>query len=114
VPDYWFPFTVEREQEHRLKQSLLLDADTLGLDVEEIPRPLGEILDPPEEELPADEEVYQLYDEEVTRSGRTVQRRYQFARWLDGSAYLWSSRESRPGDTQLDSGLRFDILDERG
>ena len=113
VPDYWFPFTVERGQEYRLRQSLLLDADSLGLPVEEIPRPLGEILNPPDDYLPAGEEVYQLYDEEVTRSGQTVTRQYEFARWLDGSSYLWSSRESRPGDTQLDSGLRFDILDER-
>jgi hypothetical protein len=113
VPDYWFPFTVERGREYRLKQSLLLDADSLGLPIEEIPRPLGEILNPPDEHLPAGEEVYQLFDEEVTRSGQTVTRQYQFARWLDGSSYLWSSRESRPGDTQLDSGLRFDILDER-
>jgi hypothetical protein len=113
VPDYWFPFTVERGQEYRLEQSLLLDADSLGLPVDEIPRPLGEILNPPDEHLPAGEDVYQLYDEEVTRTGRTVTRQYQFTRWIDGSSYLWSTRESRPGDTQLDSGLRFDILDER-
>ena len=113
VPEYWFPFTVESEAEYRLKQSLLLDADSLALDREEIPKPLGEILTPGDTQLPVDEDAYQLYDEEITRSGRTVQRQYEFARWLDGSAYLWSSRKSRPGDTQLDSGLRFDILDER-
>jgi hypothetical protein len=114
VPDYWFPFTVERGEEYRLKQSLLLDADSLGLPIEELSHPLGEILDPPDEYLPPDEDAYQLYDEEVTRSGQTVTRQYQFARWLDGSAYLWSSRQSVPGDTQLSSGLRFDLLDERG
>jgi len=114
VPDYWFPFTVEREEEYRLERALLLDADSLGLPIEQLPRPLGEILDPPDAQLPAGEDTYQLYDEEVTRSGRTVTRRYQFARWVDGSGYLWSSRESRLGDSQLDSGLQFDVLEERG
>jgi hypothetical protein len=113
VPDYWFPFTAERDDEYRLERALLLDADSLGLPIERLPRPLGEILDPSDEQLPVDEDTYQLYDEEVTRSGSTVTRRYQFARWLDGSAYLWSSRESRLGDSQLDSGLQFDITEER-
>jgi hypothetical protein len=114
VPEYWYPFTVEREPDaYRLNRSLLLDASTLELEPEELPTPLGQILDPPDEQLPADEQQYQLYDEEVTRSGRTVTRQYEFARWLDGSAYLWSSRTSRLGDTQLDSSLRVDILEER-
>jgi hypothetical protein len=113
VPDYWFPFTVKRESDYRLKQALLLDADSLGHDIDQLATPRGEILDPPAEHLPEGEDVYRLYDEEVTRSGRTVTRQYQFARWLDGSAYLWSNRESHTGDTQLDSGLRFDLLDER-
>lgn len=113
VPDYWFPFTVEKGEEYRLTQSLLLDADSLSLSEGELPTPLGEILDPPKSQLPAGEDIYQLYEEEVPRSGQTVTRHYQFARWMDGSSYLWSSRRSRPGDTQLDSGLRFDILDER-
>jgi hypothetical protein len=114
VPEYWYPFTVEREPDgYRLKRSLLLDANTLELSPEDVPKPLGQILDPPDDQLPADEQQYQLYDEEVTRNGRTVTRQYEFARWLDGSAYLWSSKTSRLGDTQLNSGLRFDILDER-
>jgi hypothetical protein len=113
IPEYWFPFTAERDDDYRLERALLLDADSLGLPVEKLPRPLGEILDPQREQLPADEDTYQLYDEEISRSGRTVTRRYQFARWLDGSGYLWSSRESRPGDSQLDSGLAFDIIEER-
>lgn len=113
VADYWFPFTAERDEAFRLERALLLDADSLGLPPEELPRPRGEILDPPDSQLPADEETYRLYDEEVPRSGRTVTRQYQFARWTDGRGYLWSSRESGVGDTQLASGLLFDILEER-
>jgi hypothetical protein len=113
VPDYWFPFTPEQGWNFKLERALLLDASTLGLDVEEIPRPLGEILRPEDELLPPGEDTYQIYDEEVTRSGREVTRRYQHARWTDGASHLWSSRESRVADTQLSSGLRFDILDKR-
>jgi len=113
VPDYWFPFTPEQGWDFKLERALLLDASTLGLDVEEIPRPLGEILQPEDELLPPGEDTYMIHDEEITRSGREVTRRYQHARWTDGASHLWSSRESRIGDTQLSSGLRFDILDER-
>jgi hypothetical protein len=110
VPPYWFPFTAE---ENRLERALLLDAESLGLPAESIPRPRGEILRPDEQLLPDGEEGYRIYEEEVTRSGREVTRQYQFARWTDGAGHLWSSRDSHPGDTQLASGLQFDILDER-
>jgi hypothetical protein len=113
VPDYWYPFTAAQSEDFRLERALLLDADTLGLPVEQLPRPLGEILRPEDHLLPPEEDTYQLYDEEVTRSGREVTRRYQFARWTDGASLLWSSRESRVADTQLTSGLAFDILEER-
>jgi hypothetical protein len=113
VPDYWFPFTPEQGWEFKLERALLLDASSLGLDIDEIPRPLGEILRPEDELLPPGEDTYQIHDEEITRSGREVTRRYQHARWTDGASHLWSSRESRLGETQLASGLRFDVLDER-
>ena len=113
VPDYWFPFTPEQGWNFKLERALLLDASTLGLDIEEIPRPLGEILQPEDELLPPGEDTYMVHDEEITRSGREITRHYQHARWTDGASHLWSSRQSRVGDTQLSSGLRFDVLDER-
>lgn len=113
VADYWFPFTPVRDETFRLERALLLDADSLGKSIDEIARPRGEILDPPASRLPAGEDTYRLYDEEVTRSGRTVTRGYQFTRWIDGTGHLWSTRESGVGDTQLASGLAFDVLEER-
>jgi hypothetical protein len=114
VPEYWFPFTPEDgTDERRLERALLLDAESLGLPLESIPRPLGEILRPETKLLPAGEDTYQVYDAEVPRNGREVTRKYQFARWTDGGSHLWSSRESRVDDTQLSSGLRFDVLEER-
>jgi hypothetical protein len=114
VPEYWFPLTPETVgDEDRLERALLLDAESLGLPDASIPRPLGEILRPETKLLPPGEDTYMIHDEEVLRSGREVTRQYQYARWTDGSSYLWSSRESCVGDTQLDSGLQFDILEER-
>lgn len=114
VPNYWFPFTAEQSAgAFVLERALLLDSDTLGLPIAQLPRPKGEILRPEDKLLPGDADTYRIFDEEVTRSGREVTRRYQFARWTDGASHLWSSRESRVADTKLTSGLAFDILEER-
>jgi len=112
VPDYWFPFTPEQGWQFELERALLLDADSLGLPIPQLPKPRGRILEPAEPSL--DGETYEIYDEEVTRNGRAVTRHYQFTRWTDGAGHLWSTRRSRPADLQASSGLRFDILDEDG
>ena len=112
VPDHWFPFRPEQGWEFKLERALLLDADSLGLPVPQLPKPRGRILEPTEPSL--DGETYEIYDEEVTRGGRAVSRQYQFARWTDGTGHLWSTRRSRPADLQVDSGLQFDILDDDG
>jgi len=96
----------------RLERALLLDADTLDLDSDQLPKPRGELLRPPDAQLPLGAETYRLYDEELPRGGREVTRQYQYARWVDGAGHLWAGRESKLGGTQLSSGLRFDILDE--
>ncbi|PSQ45300.1 hypothetical protein BRD17_01755 [Halobacteriales archaeon SW_7_68_16] len=113
VPDYWFPFTPEQAWSFRLERALLLDASTLGVPVEQLPKPRGEILRPDPDLLPAGEDTYRIYDEAIPRGGREVTRRYQYARWTDGAGYLWSGRESAIDDTQLSTGLRFDVLEER-
>ena len=135
VPEYWYPFEMEpwdpddesvvddddvgdgtgfdAHDSYVLTQSLLLDADALDAPTAEIPRPLGRLLDPDSPDLPDDDELpYWMYEEEVTRTGREVGRRYQLARWADGSVHLWSERHSSIGTGELASGLRFDLLDE--
>lgn len=116
VADHWFPFTMEVDkdnQAYRLVRSLLLDADTLGVDIARIPRPDGEILGPADEELPAGEDNLKIYEEEVTKSGLEVTRRYRLASWTDGAHYLWSGRNATIGRGESSSGLLFDILEER-
>lgn len=108
VPEYWFPFTPQQGLNLRLERALLLDADSLGIDEAKLPMPRGKLLNPPLGLAGA----YQIYDEEFPRGGREVTRQYQYARWVNGAGHLWSGRESRPGGTQLSSGLRFDFLDE--
>ena len=144
VPPYWFPFTMDVDEAeiswddpdaaYRLRQALLLDADSLDAPLAAIPRPEGLILAPDPETLPPDyrdssddvdpEELdddstwvgidrpYWIYEEEVTRSGVTIARKYQLARWSDGSTYLWSGRRVTNGSGELASGLRFDHLEE--
>jgi hypothetical protein len=49
-----------------------------------------------------------INDEEVPRSGATVTRSIQYARWLDGSTHLWAGRRNEPGQGEANSGLQFD------
>ncbi|MFP8888262.1 hypothetical protein ACLI4U_00615 [Natrialbaceae archaeon A-CW2] len=132
VPPYWFPFTMDHDPAdpptvanpdvpYRLRQALLLDADSLDAPLSTIPRPEGQILDPDPSTLPAsvedvdaEDQPFWLYEEEVTRSGCEVSRRYQLARWTDGSTHLWVGRQATNGAGELASGLRFDILDDIG
>ncbi|WP_255192125.1 hypothetical protein [Natronobeatus ordinarius] len=142
VPPYWFPFTMDYDPDdpptwtdpdaaYRLTQALLLDADSLDAPLTEIPRPEGLILAPDPATLPAEDETgddgdeldddatwvgtdrpYWIYEEEVTRSGVTITRTYQLARWTDGTTHLWSGRRTTNGAGELASGLRFDVLEE--
>ncbi|WP_435365871.1 hypothetical protein [Haloarchaeobius sp. DYHT-AS-18] len=115
VPDHFFamkpvrPKTGSQADEHasdtyRLALSLLLDADSMGDPLQRLPTPRGRILDT--------EEPLRLYEEEVTRAGREVERHYQLARWTDGSTHLWSSRRVSTGRGESASRLRYDDLVE--
>lgn len=118
VPDYWFPFTMDPASDgtendaalndYRLVRSVLLDASTLGLDAEHLPRPMGRVL------VPSDRPDLRLYEEELPGSGREIERRYQYTRWTDGSAHLWAGRRARSGRGDISSRLRFDVLEESG
>jgi hypothetical protein len=55
---------------------------------------------------------YFIEEEEIPRAGRTVDRRFQRARWIDGSAFLWIGRRSSAGRGEGSSGLAFDHIEE--
>jgi len=50
-------------------------------------------------------------DEEIPRGGITVERRWQYARWTDGSVHVWVQRRRHQGRGERSSGLRWDLLD---
>jgi hypothetical protein len=51
---------------------------------------------------------YQIFQEQVPRSGARVQRLAFGARALDGKSYFWIGRRRRAGAGETQSGLRFD------
>lgn len=99
VPDYWIPLLpVQEGTSIRLRRGVIPEIES-G-EVGRLLEPLGRILEPGRE--------LALYDEEVPREGVRVTRAYQYARWIDGSTYLWIGRRKQPGRGEGSSGLRFD------
>jgi hypothetical protein len=47
-------------------------------------------------------------DEEIPRSGLSLTRSLHYARWIDGSTYLWIGRKKEVGQGEANSGLQFD------
>jgi hypothetical protein len=98
VPDQWFPlFPVKVGQR------------SIALRVGEVParpasakplsRTLGEV--GPGQLIP---------EEEVPRTGTRVTRAWQYARWIDGSTWIWIGRRRGPGGGEGSSGIRFDQI----
>jgi hypothetical protein len=47
--------------------------------------------------------------EEVTRAGVQIVRRWRYARWINGAQLSWIERQVRPGRGPAASGLTFDL-----
>ena len=106
VPNHWIPFLPVRIDPSR--PDIRLRRGKALLDQHDTPafsRPLGRILEPEREDL-------SLFEEEVPRSGLRLVRQFQYARWLDGSTFLWLARRKGVGRGEGSSGLRFDVVDE--
>jgi hypothetical protein len=56
-------------------------------------------------------EPYWLNEEEVPRTGVTVSGALRRARWLDGRTVVWHGRTVATGRGEVDSGLRFDVVE---
>lgn len=54
---------------------------------------------------------YFVHEEEVPRTGVTVAGRLRRARWVGGRTVVWHSRTAVPGRGEVDSGLRFDVVE---
>ncbi len=105
VPDYWIPLLpVKDGTTLRLKRGVLPAFGEGGIQGVQLPK--GRLLEPNRELL--------LFEEEVPREGARVTRTYQYARWIDGSTYLWMGRRKRPGRGEGSSGLQFDSVQSSG
>ena len=104
VPDYWTPLIPVRikagASDIRLRRGRVLidDADELAFTDTK-----GRVLEPGTE--------LSLYEEEIPSSGSRITRSHQYARWINGSTYLWIGRRKQPGRGEGSSGLRFDIIE---
>lgn len=107
VPDYWFPLLPV--QDAHGKPSHKLQVGTVLREVDHSPPQL-----PPKllGEISKELKESGVFNEEVPREGVFVYRQFQFARWHDGSAYLWISRRKLIGHGEGSSNLKFDSIDE--
>lgn len=101
VPYYWIPFVpvlVDGGPPNHI-QSLRFRRGTMPTPSS---APLGTFLSP---------NGLTLFPEEVPREGVLLERRFRYARGVDGSTYLWIGRRRSTGLGEGRSGLRFDFLD---
>jgi hypothetical protein len=106
APPWWIPLIAERvdpatSAQVRLRRGRL--QSWAELDSAELTGPRSQLLDPRRPRW--------LFEEEVPRGGVRVERRWQAARWHDGSMHVWLQRRKRAGRGDRGSGLRWDILD---
>jgi hypothetical protein len=102
APPFWVPFVPVRAgtgaqvklRRARMQEWELLDRSLTG--------PKGELLQRRRPML--------VEEEEVPRGGATLERRWQVARWSDGSVHVWLQRSKRLGHGERSSGLRWDTL----
>ena len=95
VPDYWIPFLpvqLDASGHLQLRRGRLPGPATT---------PQGRMLS----------EETSMYLEEVPREGVHLERRYRWARGVDGSTYLWIGRRRTVGRGEGRSGLRFDCTE---
>lgn len=101
VPAHWIPLlpnkpgptpSIELQRSSALKN--------IGSGLETVPA-LSAILNRPSS-------PYLIKEEEIPRSGLTVQRVVYRTRWVDGSNHLWVQRRRKVGAGESQSGLQFD------
>jgi hypothetical protein len=108
VPGHWYPLAPEQlaDQESVRLRLVPLVRRVAGVQTEVMP--LGVLL---AGALQAGPNPVWLHEEEVPRSGATVTRSHQRARWHDGSVHAWAARRKGAGTGESSSGLRFDRVE---
>ncbi len=95
VPDFWIPLLPVGLENGQLRmRRAVLPTSSAG--------PLGRMLAYP---------GLSIFLEELPREGVHLERRYRYARGLDGSTSVWIGRRRTVGRGEGRSGLRFDYLE---
>lgn len=115
VPENWIPFIPVQMEPDSNNNAIWLQRGAMprvypGLNIERI-RPRTSLIRQGLDQSPR--QPYFVFEEEVPRSGIRVSRTWQRARWYQGRVSLWSGYRKQNGRGQGNSGLRFDILEER-
>jgi len=110
VPDHWLPLAPVQLADH---ESVSLVLESLVRAMPDGPPlrllPLGALL----AQAATDQPLW-LFEEEVPRSGASVTRADQRARWHGGSVHAWTARRKGSGTGESSSGLRYDGVEEPG
>jgi hypothetical protein len=104
APPFWVPFVPRRignGAQFRLRRARMQEWELLDRSVTGAK---GELLQP--------RQPMMIEEEEVPRGGATLERRWQTARWTDGSLHVWLQRTKRLGHGERSSGLRWDSLED--
>ncbi len=102
IPVHWIPFLLP---DTGAPSTVFVEGASLRSENGAAPvavPPAGKIL------RPAGVSTYQVFQEQIPRSGARVQRVQFGARARDGKSHLWVARRRRAGAGETQSGLRFD------
>lgn len=106
VPDYWLPLVPEQLGDRRSYRFVLVPLTPLSAG-ETVQDPKGVLL-----RATSEAERRWIQEEEVPRSGVTVERVCRYARWYGGTIHQWVATRKRHGRGEGSSGLRFDAVVE--
>ncbi len=112
VPENWIPFISSHIDEdfrsiqlQRGAMPRIIEGDTAAL---EKVRPRCSLLRAGLDSYP--KEAFFVYEEEVPRSGITVNQSFQRTRWYNGETFTWLGVRKRTGRGESSSQLKFDYL----
>ncbi len=112
VAENWIPFVpVHKPRDTRAIRLQRASMPRFFLDAIAPVRPLTSILRPGLQADNTQARPYFVNEEEVTRAGVLVEATAQRARWLNGSTFVWHGRRKTSGRGEVESGLRFDVIE---
>ncbi len=112
VAENWIPFVpVHKARDTRAIRLQRASMPRFVLDTLAPVRPLTTILRPGLQDDNMQVRPYFVNEEEVTRAGVLVEATAQRARWLNGSTFVWHGRRKTSGRGEVESGLRFDVIE---